>query len=120
MITTRRNTFETNSSSTHSISIASKDMWDMFINGEAFFYRYSGDIVTLKDIRAIIEREDDFSNPFSSTIDAVPDEDIIEWINDNCYDYGPFYTYESLDFPCEEVFNQDGNPIVVYSYYFYD
>ena len=56
---------------------------------------------------------------------VVPDnetaEDVKSWIEENAYeDYFPFQSYEYMDMPFEEVFDSNGNPIVVYSYYFYN
>ena len=52
----RKNVFETNSSSTHSLVICSKDLYDKFINNEAVFDNSDYKIVEINDeIRKVMD-----------------------------------------------------------------
>ena len=48
MISVRRNTFETNSSSTHNISKASKSDWEKFKDGVMYFSKEHCEIISLE------------------------------------------------------------------------
>jgi hypothetical protein len=54
----RRNVFETNSSSVHSISIASKDDFDKWVNGELLYDSWSGEFATEESIKNRDDCED--------------------------------------------------------------
>lgn len=58
----RRNTFETNSSSTHSICITTLDLYQSWCNGNdgVFYSRYLRRLLTIKDISLL--KKDFFSN----------------------------------------------------------
>lgn len=55
MRTIRNNTFETNSSSTHSLSIVSSEEFDKFKNDETLYYY--GDLFTFDEIYTRVKRE---------------------------------------------------------------
>lgn len=46
MIIIRRNTFETNSSSTHSLTMCTKDDYEKWKNGELVFARWSEELIS--------------------------------------------------------------------------
>ena len=50
MISVRRHTFETNSSSTHNISIASKSDWEKFKDGIMYFSKEDCEIVSIEEV----------------------------------------------------------------------
>jgi len=60
MRTIRRGVFETNSSSTHSISIVSKEEFDKWKNGELLYDRYEKLFLT-KDESQELEDQDDLN-----------------------------------------------------------
>ena len=49
MIQVRHNLFETNSSSTHSLVITTKDEWKKFTNREMLIDLYSGELIPITD-----------------------------------------------------------------------
>lgn len=49
MYTIRKNVFETNSSSTHSLVITTKDEWKQFTNNEMRIDLYSGKLIPITD-----------------------------------------------------------------------
>lgn len=118
MISVRRHTFETNSSSTHNISIASKSDWEKFKDGVLYFSKEHCEIISLEEVMNSEYFEDYYDFEDDKEVTA---EDVKSWIEENAYeDYFPFQSYEYMDMPYEEVFDSNGNPIVVYSYYFYN
>ena len=54
----RQAVFETNSSSTHSLTMCSKNEFDAWRNGETFFDVYGGKFVTRDDIIAAVNEVD--------------------------------------------------------------
>ena len=97
----RKNVFETNSSSTHSLVICSKDLYDKFINNEAVFDNHNYKIVEINDeIRKVMEGS---SNYRYYTADRLFEEkwEYLESFEEN-------YTTES------------GDKIVVFGAYGYD
>jgi len=69
MLQMRRGTFETNSSSVHSLTIVSKEEFDKFKNGE-YYMDYNENFISLEDIKMEIledgnkipDNEDEFNN----------------------------------------------------------
>ena len=49
MFSIRKNVFETNSSSTHSICICTADEYERFIDGETMYDSYNEELVTVSD-----------------------------------------------------------------------
>ena len=121
MISIRRNTFETNSSSTHSISVCTKDEWSKFLNGQIWFSKESGALITKEEIKYTYAYKDwCHTNDIPkeeiesvATIDAYIDDCVGDW-------YGDLQTDDTMEFPVEHVYDASGNPIVVYSYYYSD
>lgn len=59
MLQIRKNVFETNSSSTHSLIFANEDEWDKLTRGELYINRYSCDFVTKEDaIRYLVVEQE--------------------------------------------------------------
>lgn len=57
MRTIRRHTFETNSSSTHSVTILSDKEYNDFVQQKSFFSRDTDEIITLEDVKNAIKNE---------------------------------------------------------------
>lgn len=58
MITVRPNTFETNSSSTHSLCIVAADQYDKFAKGEMLYDLCSEKLITLEDAHNRLKSDD--------------------------------------------------------------
>lgn len=121
MISVRRNTFETNSSSTHSISVCTEDEWSKFLSGQIWFSKESGELITKEEIKYTEAYKDWCYN------NDIPEEEVesvvtIEAYIDDCVGdwYGDLQTDDTMEFPVEHVYDASGNPIVVYSYYYSD
>ena len=57
MIKIRSNVFETNSSSTHSITMCMGDTFLKWMNGELLFNRYTSEFLSVDDVLASIAKE---------------------------------------------------------------
>ena len=66
----RRKTFETNSSSTHSITICKKDEYDRFAKGELLFIKEEGRFIEAKDVETFY-REKALMNKFDVRYDRA-------------------------------------------------
>lgn len=107
MIQVRRNVFETNSSSTHSITICTEDVYEMWKRGEVYWSRWSEEFVSKEEAEKGFKksRHDDF--------------------NDYLY-YESLYTYDryydDIEMETYEKHHQtkSGDKIVAFGYYGYD
>lgn len=97
MISIRRNVFETNSSSTHSMTICTKNEYEQWKNGELLFDRYRDELVKPEDIK---EKDDYRYQTYESYCEG--DED--------CY----------LEGYCENYTTPSGDEIVIFGEYGYD
>lgn len=107
MIQVRRNVFETNSSSTHSITICTENEYEMWKRGEIYWSRWSEKFVSKEEVEKGFNksRHDDF--------------------NDYLY-YEGLYTYDRYGYDIEmETYEEhyqtkSGEKIVAFGYYGYD
>lgn len=90
----RQGVFETNSSSTHSLSIISKEQSDLLDKGELYIEGYSLTIVTKEDVDRQWEEyqkedghwyedKDKFRKKF---LDALTMDEFEDFCNENCYE----------------------------------
>ena len=99
---TRRGMFETNSSSVHSITMCSDDEYTKWKNGEAYFDRYTKQIVeSTEEIEK--ERENDGRYSEYLTYDEFHDWDYIEYET-----FSDIYT------------TPNGETVVAFGYYGHD
>ena len=96
----RRNVFETNSSSTHSITMCMKSEFDKWVDGELAWSRWSDTLV-----------------PITPKVKASMDEgdgDYLTYDQFNDYDYIDFETFEHTHT------TPSGETVVAFGYYGYD
>lgn len=104
MIQIRRNVFETNSSSTHSITICTEDEYEMWKRGEVYWSRYSEGFVSKEEVEKEFNksRHDDFNDYLCEeglyTFDRYEDDIEME-------------TYE------EHYQTKSGDKIIAFGYY---
>lgn len=107
----RSNTFETNSSSVHSLSIVNKDDFEKFKAGELYYYRY-GEFIKREDILYLEEFKAENYNS---------EEDIDNFLYYFCDgDYSYLYTSDGLDYCAETVYDKEGNEKIAFSVYISD
>ena len=119
--TIRLNTFETNSSSYHTLIIMSKDEFEKFKNGELYFAPHQDRIfMTDKDIPEIDEFKidnKDYENLSEKELTAAIDVFKDEYFDT---DYALGYSYDYLDSCTETVYDKEGNEKVAVSIYIGD
>lgn len=99
----RRSIFETNSSSTHSLTVVSKEDWDKWEKGDLVFSDDS---------------EPKFVKPEENTKDEWSDDD-----NEECMTYKTFDEFwEDLEYETfeENHITKSGDNIVIFGYYGYN
>lgn len=115
--TIRVKTFETNSSSTHSLILVNSDEFEKFKNKELYFYIFADKFITKKDIATLPEFEENYPN-YNDFDEQTLNESIDEFIYENCDgDYPVLGTYNSIDLCTQEVYDKDGNKQIAFSYY---
>ena len=116
MLQVRRNVFETNSSSTHSLTICSKNEYQDWIDGKYYWSKYDENLIPKEEVEKQFQ---DFLAITRSTSDSG--NIFEEWL----YDRG-LYTFESfLDIGCFEKYRESytsnsGDEVVAFGYYGYD
>ena len=120
MYNIRVNTFETNSSSVHTMCICTNDEYEKWINGELYFDVDNNELVTYEEAK----KADEFFPYSDSTL-----ENAVDWFRDlktgYCYEknFLTFKEYEetSSNFESyENQYNVGGTDIVVFGYTGYD
>lgn len=108
MIQVRRNVFETNSSSTHSITICTEGEYKTWKRGEVYWSRWNKDFVSKEDVE---ER-------FNKNKDRYDDFD--EYLIDE--GYYTFDRYNDIEMETYEKHYQtkSGDKIIAFGYYGYD
>ena len=130
--------FESNSSSTHSLSIVTEDVFNKWKNGELLFNRYSEDFVEAKNYPTFTEEDvEDFYNEnkekYWKNWDQLSHYEKQEWVgkykdevlDDEDEDYMTYNRY--MDYYCYEYetyerhFTSPSNDkMIAFGYYGYD
>lgn len=118
----RRGVFETNSSSTHNMTICSRDEYNAWIDGKVY-WTYSGNFVSKEEAYEYVRKNEDElfeQGKIDIRFDALSDEDkeqvlydynyrtVENWANEYFEEFEQFYTTES------------GDNIVVFGQFGYD
>lgn len=114
----RRGVFETNSSSTHSITMCSQEDYDKWEKGEVLFV--DGDFVTREE--AIEElKKDKYFNKNNPDFDFTDEEEVNDALVDNDYKTSDQYWYNCDLETFEETYTtKSGEVIIAFGYYGYD
>lgn len=127
MLTVRQGTFETNSSSTHSITMCTESDFNAWGKGELYFDRWDDELVTKEVV------EEDFAKLREEFINKHPDfdendEEWLEELDDFVNDAKRYYTreqyFEYID-DCYETYEDrfttsNGETIIAFGYYGYN
>lgn len=121
MIKVRQGTFETNSSSTHSITMCMESDFEKWKNGEMYWDRWNYSLVSKDEVEKEKNRlREEFisENPdFNEN-----DEEWKEKLEDYIEDYSDYYTYKdfnNLEYETyEDVFKTpNGEEVIAFGYY---
>lgn len=104
--------FETNSSSTHSITICSKDEFDAWKNGELIFAEYEEKFYTKDEV---LEKEKE--NLEKSEVDISDEDELSEWLEDNEYKVNGNYENDYLESFEQHYTTKSGDKIVAFGNY---
>lgn len=115
--TIRNNTFETNSSSTHSLILVNVEEFEKFKQKELYFHIDGNRFITKDEIKDLDYFKQE-NKDFDSLSDESKEDRINEFIEDytDC-DYPVLATYHSLDLCTREVYDENGNKQIAFSYY---
>jgi hypothetical protein len=109
----RIGTFETNSSSTHTLVIVNKDEYEKFKNGEMIWNREEGKLQTIEDAKKSLIAD---RKRWDKSFEASEDE-IEELIEDETETYDEFGSgYETFE---QEFETQSGDKIIAFGYFGY-
>lgn len=113
----RFSTFETNSSSTHSISILSEDEFAAFKIGELYFHTYSEKFMRRNEIEELSDFKTEFPS-YSIYTQEEKDKAYQEFIDNNtCCDYPLLNSYHGTDIEYLDAYNEKGEKVKVLSIY---
>ena len=115
----RRGTFETNSSSTHSITMCKESDFDKWKNGEMYWDRWNESLVSKEEV------EKEMAKLKEGFISEHPDydKDDIDWeeqLEDYLNSDKEYYTYEEFnnyDYIEYETFEDSYDGVVAFGYY---
>lgn len=116
MIQVRKNIFETNSSSTHCLVIASKSDWDKFKRGEMVLNMYSGELKPVPENfpKQNAEGKWEYKGEIYELLEDINDRDFQIWDRSQMT-YDGYMDYDSH----EEIEKTIGDNVIV-SIYGYD
>ena len=100
----RKGVFETNSSSTHALAMATKNDWDKFVSGEYICKGYPYDIELVP--ASSVPKEQVYDNSKQDEGESYYD-----------YDYMTYEMYQEMD---AEIIEQELNGVVAISIYEYE
>lgn len=119
MLQIRRNVFETNSSSTHSLTMCSKDEYDAWINGEVYFdwynnfvskeerdKRYKIAVVDYCSTHSWKDKTTTFKNVVYQEDEFVPEDHIDELTEENYQDFNDEGRWVLSDYDVPVSFNE--------------
>lgn len=113
----RFSTFETNSSSVHSIAMLSEDEFASFKVGELYFHNYNQNFITREEIEKLSDFKTEYPN-YDSYRQEEKDKAYQEFIDNNtCCDYPLLSSYYGTDIEYLDAYNEKGEKVKVLSIY---
>lgn len=121
--TIRQGVFETNSSSVHSLTMAMKDDYEKFENGELFYitykYPYFKNVDTdfiSRDELYQIAKENGFVGKIEDT------SELLDFFDGDVVSYDLFWDgdHECFDYFTDEITTPKGETVIAFGYYGYD
>lgn len=133
----RHGVFETNSSSTHSLTMCSEEEYDKWVRGELMYDRYSDKLVEMKieitehdkaEAKKQYERKKD---KYWKEWNQLSEDEVNEWYDKYMYEhndidtyryktYDEFFENEYLESFEERYVTENGDVIVAFGLYGYD
>lgn len=115
----RRGTFETNSSSTHSITMCKESDFDKWKNGEMYWDRWNESLVSKEEVEkemAKLKEEFISEHPDYDKDDIDWEEQLEDYLNSDkeYYTYEEFNDYDYIEY---ETFEDSYDGVVAFGYY---
>lgn len=115
----RRGTFETNSSSTHSITMCKESDFDKWKNGEMYWDRWNESLVSKEEAEkemAKLKEEFISEHPDYDKDDIDWEEQLEDYLNSDkeYYTYEEFNNYDYIEY---ETFEDSYDGVVAFGYY---
>jgi hypothetical protein len=122
MIQIRRNVFETNSSSTHSITICTKDEFKKWQNGELYFVKYEEVFVSREEVLKFIREDKWINGHYSTELKEMSNEELLEEfaVEVECFSWDKYWEDIYLESYEVEYTSPSGDELVVFGQYGYD
>lgn len=126
----RRNVFETNSSSTHSITMCTKDEWDK-LNKRELLITKEEDIITIEEAKEILkENQKKYDLYGGIDFDSMSDSDFILFIEDDDNDVDLYdlttmeklidYRSDYLEYYEKTYKTSSGEEVIAFGFFGYD
>ena len=118
----RKGTFETNSSSTHSITMCKESDFDKWKNGEMYWDRWNESLVSKEEVEkemAKLKEEFISEHPDYDKDDIDWEEQLEDYLNSDkeYYTYEEFNDYDYMEY---ETFEDSYDGVVAFGYYGYN
>lgn len=115
----RKGTFETNSSSTHSITMCKESDFDKWKNGEMYWDRWNESLVSKEEVEkemAKLKEEFISEHPDYDKDDIDWEEQLEDYLNSDkeYYTYEEFNNYDYIEY---ETFKDSYDGVVAFGYY---
>lgn len=124
MRTVRRGTFETNSSSTHSITMCMESDYEKWKNGEMYWHRWNDELVSKEEVEkemAKLREEFIADNPDFDENNEEWKEELEQYINEDkmYYTYEEFNDYDYIEYETfvDTFETPQGEKVVSFGYY---
>lgn len=124
MKTIRRGTFETNSSSTHSITMCMESDYEKWKNGEMYWHRWNDELVSKEEVEkemAKLREEFIADNPDFDENNEKWKEKLEQYINEDktYYTYEEFNDYDYIEYETfvDTFETPQGEKVVSFGYY---
>ena len=124
MRTVRRGTFETNSSSTHSITMCMESDYEKWKNGEMYWHRWNDELVSKEEAEkemAKLREEFIADNPDFDENNEEWKEKLEQYINEDkmYYTYEEFNDYDYIEYETfvDTFETPQGEKVVSFGYY---
>ena len=124
MRTIRRGTFETNSSSTHSITMCMESDYEKWKNGEMYWHRWNDELVSKEEAEkemAKLREEFIADNPDFDENNEEWKEELEQYINEDkmYYTYEEFNDYDYIEYETfvDTFETPQGEKVVSFGYY---
>lgn len=124
MKTVRLGTFETNSSSTHSITMCMESDYEKWKNGEMYWHRWNDELVSKEEVEkemAKLREEFIADNPDFDENNEEWKEELEQYINEDkmYYTYEEFNDYDYIEYETfvDTFETPQGEKVVSFGYY---